>query len=297
MPTTERVTQRGSDGYARPKGADWQLEGALRLELVGMSEVGAVRPTNEDAFLLADVAPERHGRATGDATPFVGIADGVGGHAGGARASRLVVRTALHEAGRRGRRREWARGRISAAVEASLTDVVHTCQDAIVCCGATDASLVRMATTLTAGLIRGPILHVAHVGDSRCYLSRGGDLTQLTRDHTLAQSLEEGGATSVPGNSSLHHVLVNVLAANRESVEVETHSVELHPDDRLLFCSDGLSTAVSDDAILTALVSATSAAAACRQLVRLALDAGGPDNVTVIIGCLRHGGLRSGSRA
>jgi hypothetical protein len=161
MPTTERVTQRGSDGYARPKGADWQLERALRLELVGMSETGPVRPANEDAFLLADVAPpEGHGRATGDAVPFVGIADGVGGHAGGARASRLAC-------GRRPRGRaarspaEWAAD--GPPPRSVAGGVVRACQARSSVAGRRTAS---SDGDLAAGLIRGRP-RVAHVG-TRC---------------------------------------------------------------------------------------------------------------------------------
>jgi protein phosphatase len=288
MRAVERAPERGGNNFVRPRRVSWQLADALALDVHGMSAAGPVRPANEDAFLITDVAPARHGHLLGGPVPFLAVADGVGGHAGGARASMLVVRTAALETVRRSRAHEWGHRRSLAAVEASLTHVVHACRDAIANCGAEDHQLAQMATTLTAGLIRGRTLHVAHVGDSRCYLSRRGSLTQVTGDQTMAHSLEESGVSPLPATSSLHHVLTNVLAANRESVEVETHRLELEPDDTLLFCTDGLSAALSGDAILATLNSARSASWACRELVRRALEADGSDNVTVVVGRLAH---------
>jgi protein phosphatase len=264
----------------------WRLADALELDVHGMSAAGPVRPSNEDAFIITDAAPARHGHVLGGPLPFLAVADGVAGHAGGARASMLVVRTAALETVRRGRAHEWSQRRDAAAVEASLTHIVHACRDAIANCGAEDRQLTRMATTLTAGLLRGRTLHVAHVGDSRCYVSRRGTLTQVTRDHTMAHSLEESGVGPLPAASTLHHVLVNAIAANHELIEVETHRVDLEPDDTVLFCTDGLSDALSDDAILATLNAARSATWACRELVRRALEAPGSDNVTVVVGRL-----------
>ena len=290
MGAVERFPARAGDNFVKPRQASWRLADGLDLEVHGVTAAGPVRPGNEDAFIVADAAPARHGHALGGPVPFVAVADGVGGHPGGARASMLVIRTAALEAVRRGRAHEWTENRTTATIETSLTRVVHACQDAMVNCGAADQLLGLMATTLTAGLIRGRTLHVAHVGDSRCYLCRHGSLTQLTGDQTMAHSLEASGVTPLPATSTLHHVLANVLAANRESVEVETHSVELEPDDALLFCTDGLSDALSSDAILATLSTAESATWASRQLVRRALESDGSDNVTVIVGCLgRHG--------
>jgi serine/threonine protein phosphatase PrpC len=110
----------------------------------------------------------------------------------------------------------------------------------------------------------------------------------------MARTLEGGGAGALPTSSALHHVLTNALSANRASLEVEIHDVELHPGDAVVLCSDGLSGALSGDVILAILGAAPSAAAACRELVRRALDADGSDNVTVIVGRLRSGESRAG---
>ncbi len=295
MQTAQRSSERGSGQFVSPKGATWRLAGRLHLEVYGMSETGPVRPANEDAFVIADVAPAAaDGPSDAEPTPLVAVADGVGGEPGGAQASRLVIRTAILEALRRGRREEWAPARHAAAVDASLTDLVQACQDAVVRCGASDPLLARMATTLTAGLIRGRTLHLAHVGDTRCYLARRGRLAQLTGDQTMARALEAGGVDALPASSALHHVLTNVLSATRGSVGAEIRGVELCAGDTLVLCSDGLSNAVSGDVILAALAAAPSAPAACRELVRRALDADGSDNVTVIVGRLRSGGSQEG---
>jgi protein phosphatase len=295
MHTAQRSSDRESGQFVTPKGACWRLANRLNLEVHGVSETGPVRPANEDAFIAVDVAPVARGDdGHHDSIPLIAVADGVGGYPGGAQASRLVIRTAILEALRRGRAQEWAPSRGATAVNASLVELVHACQDAVVRCGASDQLLARMATTLTAGLIRGRTLHLAHVGDTRCYLSRRGGLVQLTTDQTMARTLEGGGAGALPTSSALHHVLTNALSANRASLEVEIHDVELHPGDAVVLCSDGLSGALSGDVILAILGAAPSAAAACRELVRRALDADGSDNVTVIVGRLRSGESRAG---
>jgi len=111
----------------------------------------------------------------------------------------------------------------------------------------------------------------------------------------MARNLEASGVEALPTSSALHHVLTNVLSAHHPLVRVETHSRHLDPDDALVFCSDGLN-ALSSDVILATLAAAPSAAVACRDLVRRALDADGSDNVTVIVGRLRSGGPERGSR-
>jgi len=273
----------GGGENARRQSAHWNLAGGTRLDACGLSVCGLVRLANEDDFILANVAPAADtGRAARGAIPLLAVADGAGGHAGGALAGRLAVRTALKEAARRGQAGEWSPQRRSTSVEASLAAAVQTCQAVIVRCGARNATLSKMATTLTMGVIRGPVLHLAHVGDSRCYLQRGARVTQLTADHTVARMLErEGFAASSTG--AFRHVLSNALAANHDGVSVDTRTVELEVGDTLLFCSDGLSNALASEAMAATLAAAPSVTAAARALVRRALDVDGSDNVTVIV--------------
>jgi serine/threonine protein phosphatase PrpC len=275
MPTIARRSGPQSDAWS-PRRSRWPLGDALLLEPHGVTDIGPERPTNDDAF-VADLAPTAHGWL-----PLAGVADGVGAHAGGARASRLALRTVVQETRRRLRNGEWTPGHDTARVETSVSGIVHACQDALVRCGAADPALARMATTLTLGLFRGPVLHVAHVGDSRAYLLRGGVLTRLTLDHTMAQVLAGSDAEPIPETSRLQHMLINVLAAHHTSVEVDTQTLALRAGDTLLFCTDGLSGALSDDALRAALADG-SAAAAAQRLVDEALDADGADNVTAVV--------------
>lgn len=287
MQTLERSAEGGGQIVGR---AHWRLGDDLEIEAHGLSSRGPVRPTNDDSLLVADVDPSDRRGTTSTCLPLLGVADGVSGQHGGAKASRLVVRTAIHDAGRRGRAGEWAARRDPASVEASLAGVFHACQGALARCGASDPTLARMATTFTAGLIRDRLLHVAHVGDSRCYLGRGDTLRPLTTDHTMARSLEASGARPLPDTSRLHHVLANVLAAHHQAVEVETLTIPLEPEDRLLFCSDGLSNALCDDAIATVVADAPSTGAAARRLLQRAVDMDGADNVTIVVAHVRSRG-------
>jgi protein phosphatase len=290
MRTIPRASHPGGDGYLVPRTADWRLRDALRLDVHGLSETGAVRPSNDDAFLIADIATyASDDLPRGPSVPLVAVADGVAGQIGGGRASRLVIRTLVHEAMTRGRQHHWAPTRDAAAIGQSLAEAVHACQQAVMQCGSAQHALARMATTLTVGLVCGRTLHVAHVGDSRCYLRRHDTLVQVTADQTVARVLERAGV-DVPADSGLHHILANALAANGESVDVETRSVTVDAGDAFVFCTDGLTRVVSDQEILDVLSREESAKAASRQLVRRALAGGGPDNVTVVVGRVRAGG-------
>jgi len=261
--------------------AEWPLDGDLHLTAHGASETGPVRPRNEDAFLIANVVGG-HPEDTA-AIPLLAVADGVGGNAGGEEASGLAIRAGAREARRLARRGAWSPGRPIPDVEASLGAVVEASHEAIVRRGAMDPALARMATTLTLGLVRGRLLHLAHVGDSRCYLARGHQCAPLTTDHTLAHMLESEGLPPATRPGAWLHVLVNALAANKELLAVDTRTIALRADDVLLLCSDGVSNAVEADGMLAVFQSATSASAAAGELVERALGADGSDNVTAVV--------------
>ncbi len=151
--------------------------------------------------------------------------------------------------------------------------------------GAADPNLTGMGTTMTAAYTVGTHLFIAHVGDSRAYMYRGGSLRQLTRDHNSAQVLADAGIIAREGKFThrLRHVLTNVLGATRAPASVEVHRLRLEGGDRILLCTDGL-TGMVDDAAITALLERTvQSEQACRSLVDLALEKGGHDNVTVIM--------------
>jgi protein phosphatase len=142
-----------------------------------------------------------------------------------------------------------------------------------------------MGSTLTGARSLGRDLLIVHVGDSRAYLLRAGGLHRLTKDHTYAQMLVDCGKLEACdiATSGLGHVLTNALGGSSEHVDVDVDLLRLEDRDRLLLCSDGLSDLVEDDTIAQTLTGAETSAAACAQLVQLALDRGGRDNVTVIV--------------
>jgi protein phosphatase len=151
--------------------------------------------------------------------------------------------------------------------------------------GQRDRSLTGMGTTLTAARSLGRDLVITHVGDSRAYLLRGGNLLRLTRDHTFAQLLVDAGqlAPADVAHSPHRHVLTNALGGSSADVQVDTDRLRLEDGDRLLLCSDGLTDLVDDGSIASILLETTRSSDACDRLVQRALDAGGRDNVTVIV--------------
>lgn len=146
-----------------------------------------------------------------------------------------------------------------------------------------------MGTTLTLAYSLNEVLFVAHVGDSRCYLVRQGELFRLTRDHTLVERLVRRGVLSAEAATRHHlrHVVTNVVGADPTTVDVELHRLALDSGDRLLLCSDGLTEMLTDTEINNILVQESVPEAACQKLVALANDAGGRDNITVIVADFR----------
>ena len=127
------------------------------------------------------------------------------------------------------------------------------------------------------------------MGDSRAYLFRAGRLERLTRDHTYAQLLVDAGELS-PDEANLsryRHVLTNALGGSEEEVHVDMDLLRLEDGDRLLLCSDGLTDGVDDDTIAAALGIAQPSADVAQKLLQCALDAGGRDNITVIVATFR----------
>ena len=142
-----------------------------------------------------------------------------------------------------------------------------------------------MGTTMTASVTFGLDAIVAHVGDSRAYLFRDGSLERLTRDHTMAQQMVDAGVIPSVSHASrmMQHMLVNCLGGrDRDEVEVDVCRVQLDDGDRLLLCTDGLNDMVSEIEVAKILSSHPESNAACHELVDVALEHGGRDNVTVV---------------
>ncbi len=233
-----------------------------RIESAAITDRGQVRKRNEDALVEGE--------------SVFAVADGMGGHLAGdvAAATALLPVKALD-------------GKIypdpNAAKEA-LLDAVLAANAAVVTKAADDPDLRGMGTTLTATMVEGRRLHVAHVGDSRAYLVRHGDLIQLTRDHTLvARLIEEGQLTKEEAAVHPHRSIVTRAIGVDVDLEVDTLTIELEDGDQVVLCSDGLTGPVDDDQILEVLLSSSGPQEAVGQLVDLANDHGGPDNITVVL--------------
>jgi protein phosphatase len=143
-----------------------------------------------------------------------------------------------------------------------------------------------MGTTLTMACVLWPRVYVVHAGDSRCYLHRDGTLGRMTRDHTIAQkALDEGILTEEEAKSSvLSNTLWNCIGGGAAGVSPDVYHATLCPGDELLLCTDGLTRHLPDAQIATILARSDSPARAVDTLIAAANEAGGADNVTVIVG-------------
>lgn len=270
------------------------------LDLFGLTHPGAVRKENQDHFLLCTVHPQVviHGTSlpATDSLALRGqrlatimlVADGVGGSAAGSRASRIAteavtqyVATALrtyHTAGSASEN-EFTDALRAAAIEAH--DVVRA--EAVAALGGR-----QMATTLSLGIVVWPWLYVLQVGDSRCYFYQDGALRQVTRDQTVAQNLVDEGVLRKEQlkSSPLNHVLASAIGASEAMPEVSRVDVRKRGS-VILVCTDGLTKHVSDDEIAKHLGAMESSEQVCGQLLQLALDRGGSDNITLVVGRAR----------
>jgi PPM family protein phosphatase len=223
------------------------------LRTAAISDRGKVRENNEDSV---HVGPR-----------LIAVADGVGGGPSGEIASDIVIREmATLEDGT---------GTLDAAVDAAnrrLREAVEA-----------DGALEGMGTTLTAMLAVEDALELAHVGDSRAYLWRDGELSQLSRDDTFVQGLVDQGILSAA--EARAHPQRALVTQAMHGARIDPSFIRIHPrqGDRYLLCSDGLSDYVDDGAIARSLGNHHDLPTCAQELVDLALDAGAPDNVTVVV--------------
>ncbi|MFT4187460.1 MAG: protein phosphatase 2C domain-containing protein [Aeromicrobium sp.] len=232
----------------------------LTLRYTALTDVGLRRSNNQDSGYASD--------------HLLLLADGMGGAAAGDLASSEAVRVIRRVDG------ETSPGD---ALD-HLTDAVDAANRRLGDLIEADPAVEGMGTTIEAMLWDGEKFAVAHLGDSRAYLLRDGTLTQLSVDHTFVQSLvDEGRITPEEARFHPHRSLLLRAMLGRDDLEAEYSWLRPHAGDRYLLCSDGLSDMVEDAAIAAAL-SAESIDVAATELVRLALEGGGADNVTVVIG-------------
>ena len=229
----------------------------MKFTWAGGTHIGMVRRYNQDAFY-----PERNGAAH---RLLAAVADGMGGHAGGAAASRIAVICALETGG-------------------PPEDRVEAADRAVLAAGSAVPGLAGMGTTLTlAEFGPGARLALGHVGDSRAYLLRGGRLDQLTTDHNMAQELVDQGEITKEEARTHHYSnwLTQVLGFEDE-LDVEAVRKDLEAGDRLLLCSDGLHGALPDGEIRR-LLGSGAPSDAVRRLIESANLEGGRDNITAVV--------------
>jgi serine/threonine protein phosphatase PrpC len=235
----------------------------MRLVFAAATDVGRMRKNNEDSYLSSQ--------------PVAAVADGMGGHSAGEVASAI----AIEELAALGSRGPWEN---ETAATDDLKQAILRANRRIREMAASDRKLNGMGTTLVALLEDGDMVHVANVGDSRGYLLRQGELSQVTVDHSLVQELVDDGRLS-PEDAERHpqrSVITRALGIDPE-VEFDLFTYKLQVGDRLLLCSDGLSDVVEPSQIRKVLLRFRSAQHAARQLVTVANEQGGPDNITVIV--------------
>ena len=232
----------------------------MRLgESAGRTHPGKVRRRNEDSYVLDP--------------PLFAVADGMGGAQAGEVASRLTAAAfrEFHEADR-------------LPPDERLHAIIQEANRRIYDRAHADSDFSGMGTTVTAALLTGGRVTIGHVGDSRAYRIRNGELEQLTDDHSLVGDLMRSGRLT-PEEADAHpqrSVITRALGTDRE-VDVDTLAIEAEPGDLFLLCSDGLTTMVADDDILGILAAARTLDDAARALVRAANTEGGEDNVTVVL--------------
>ena len=223
------------------------------------SDVGRVREANEDSYLIAD--------------PLFVVADGMGGHIAGDVASSTAVKVIQDESGDASSENPGTLSKIISDANAAIWDKAQS-----------DPALRGMGTTCTLVLVDEDRVHIAHVGDSRAYRLRDGQLEQLTEDHTLVGRMVQEGRLSP--EEAQHHpqrsIITRALGVD-EDVQVDLDTVELSEGDRLLICSDGLSSMVDDRPIESVLASESDPQRAADRLIDVANEAGGDDNITVVV--------------
>lgn len=235
---------------------------ASSIKSSALSNVGKIRANNQDSGYAGN-------------NLFV-VADGMGGHAGGDVASAIAIRRI-----RETDKTYTSPGDAEFALQSSLIAANQLLAETVF----EHQELTGMGTTVSAMMRVDNSMAIAHIGDSRIYLFRDGELSQITADHTFVQRLVDSGRIT-PEEAAVHprrSVLMRVLGDVDAAPEIDTAILGTQPGDRWLICSDGLSSYLAEDRIRKALASGLDADAVGRRLVKETLDHGAPDNVTVVV--------------
>jgi serine/threonine protein phosphatase PrpC len=227
----------------------------MNVSVGAATDIGQVREGNEDSYLVVE--------------PLYAVADGMGGHRGGEVASSLALETVQGMFERR---------------EGSLAEQVAEANRAVFDRSQSDRKVSGMGTTLTAAQVDGNRVHLVHVGDSRAYLLRGGELTQITEDHTLVHRMVmEGEISEEEAETHPHRSILTRALGVDQNIQVDEGDLEVAPGDRLLLCTDGLTGMVPEGQIREILLESRDPQEAVDKLVKVANRAGGIDNITALI--------------
>lgn len=262
-----------------------EINNEIRIKIFGRTDVGLVREHNEDNFIIADLdkklknlLPEVREHIVGKKGSLFVVCDGMGGAAAGEVASQIAVDTLfelLVDSEPAKNEIELAKKLEKAACEAG---------ERIYMSAKMDYSRHGMGTTLTAAALINSRLILAQVGDSRAYIIRNKEITQVTKDQSLVEQLIEAGQLKPEDASKFEHSNIILQALGTESkVSVDISYVDLQKGDRLIMCSDGLSGLVNDKEIEKILSENDDPLEACKILTEKAKEAGGHDNITVIV--------------
>jgi serine/threonine protein phosphatase PrpC len=236
---------------------------------VGLSHPGRRRRRNEDSFVVSP--------------PLFAVADGMGGARAGEIASRLAAAAVREED----------------ADTANVGELIREANRRVFERARDDAAASGMGTTMTLALVEDDHVTIGHVGDSRAYRLREGELEQLTEDHSLVAELVRSGRLS-PEEAEMHpqRSVITRALGTEANVDVDTFSVDAQPGDVFLLCSDGLTTMVGDERIVTAVTeNREDLERAAKELIADANRSGGEDNVTVVFFEIVGGGIEAGETA
>lgn len=243
-----------------------------RLVIGAATDPGPVREQNEDAVYYSPSAADPTS-ASPDNLILFAVADGMGGYQRGEVASQMAIDTLVAGI---------AAGNTQ-DIPLLLKQTIREANERIYANGSAEGEHNMMGTTLVAGVVRGADLTIANVGDSRAYLVRANNLTQITKDHSLvAEQVALGAMTEQEARESHHKNIITRALGHRQKVEIDIFELKLLPDDRVLFSTDGLHDYVEEDELINALTRSKPDEAA-KEIVSRAIAGGSTDNVTALI--------------
>jgi PPM family protein phosphatase len=289
--TLETFSASSADTHSWPEPSS----SLVRIDVAGLTHVGKVRESNEDNYLIARAGrwletvdtslsnkPPRQFDEVGYAMV---VADGVGGASAGEIASSSALATLVNLVLQTP---DW----ILRADEHTAAEIMKRMHDrfleinrVLIAQARKTPRLSGMGTTLTAAWSLGQRLFLGHVGDSRAYLHRRGEMHRLTKDQTMVQTLIDAGVLKSHDMVArqFRNVLMQAIGMEGQKLEPEVQTAELFDGDELLLCTDGLTDMVDDQTISSILSEKETSTEACHALVDRALEKGGRDNVTVVV--------------